>query len=101
LRLFFLHFFKEHHTDFEIFSFAFFFAGITEFGGLAWSDTLWGNRSLASLILSENPLGDEVCMYLCMYIYVCVYVCVGGGGVGGGGESLTRVTNPVRESPGR
>lgn len=34
--------------------------GISQYGGLAWSDTLWGNASLAHLNLSDNPLGDEV-----------------------------------------
>jgi hypothetical protein len=53
-------FFRDYHTEF----FDIFFSrpGITEFGGLAWSDTLWCNHALASLILSENPLGDEVCV---------------------------------------
>eukprot|EP00961_Rhodomonas_salina_P227925 3080951-Rhodomonas_salina.1 len=33
---------------------------ISEYGGLAWADTLWTNKTLTTLLLSENPLGDEV-----------------------------------------
>ena len=33
---------------------------LTEYGGLAWADTLWSNKALRSLTLSDNPLGDEV-----------------------------------------